>query len=443
MLAFNFFFLPPIGTLTIADPNNWVALIAFLVVSIVASRLSASARARARDALERRNELARLFDLTRDILLTTEGEGALTALAGHIARRFELSGVRISVPDDRGGWRAIEGGADTHVVPEQELERTLVAARGVVEFDARTRSYGGHRTLPGAEASITLVPIRIGTEPIGVLSIGDRRLEPGTLDAIAGIVAIAAERSQLLEARRAAELQRQRAELSSALLASLSHDLRTPLTAIRVAVSNVLDGALTADERATQARLALEQLQHLGRLFQDILDMAKIEARAVRAERQWVTPADVVEAAVANIGRALEQHRLTLDTDATTSVDVDPRLTSAALSHLLENASQYAPAGSTIRVEANVAQGELRISVADEGPGLRPEQMERLFEPFFRGDAAQPGVPGTGMGLAITRGLLAAEGGRVWSENVSPHGARFTLAVPARTRVVMAASEES
>src|SRR5262249_57423885 len=134
--CFNFFFLPPVGTFTIADPQNWIALFSFLVVSIVASRLSTNARAKAREALERRNELTRLFDLTRDILLTTEREGALAAIARHVARRFELDSVAIAVPD-RDGWRVHQGGANTATLDKADLDRAFAASTGVMEFDAR------------------------------------------------------------------------------------------------------------------------------------------------------------------------------------------------------------------------------------------------------------------------------------------------------------------
>src|SRR6516165_6998038 len=160
-LCFNYFFLPPVGTFTIADPHNWIALVSFLIVSTVASRLSASAQARAQEALDRRNELTRLFDLTRDILLTTEREGALEAIARHVARRFELESVAICVPG-AAGWRIHQGGASTADVPPADLDRAFAASAGIMEFDARTRAYGGHTEIPGPAGTITLAPIRIG-----------------------------------------------------------------------------------------------------------------------------------------------------------------------------------------------------------------------------------------------------------------------------------------
>ena len=436
-LCFNFFFLPPVGTFTIADAHNWIALVTFLIVSVVASRLSATAQARAREALERRNELTRLFDVTRDILLTTEREGALEAIARHVARRFELDVVAICVPGQEG-WTVHHGGTATPSIASADLDRAFASAAGAMEFDARTRAYGGHREIASNAGTLAVVPVRIGSRAIALLAAGGRTLEPGTRDAIAGIVAIALERSQFLEERRGAELAQQRAELSSALLASLSHNLRTPLTAIRTAISNLDSPALPEDQRREQAHVAATELERLTRLFDEILDMARIESGTVRPRRSWTTPAEVVEAAISHAAPALAGRDVRVDARDEEAVEIDPRLASSALSHLLENAARYAGDGP-IDVRAWADHEGLRMEVRDHGPGLQPHELERLFEPFYRGELFRNQMPGTGMGLAITRGLVAADGGRVWAENLQPRGAAFTIAVPARTRAIAAA----
>ena len=292
-LCLNFFFLPPVGTFALVDTSNWISLATFLVVSIVAGQLSASARAKAQEALDRRNEL--------------------------------------------------------------------------------------------------------------------------------------------IEERHAAELSRQRAELSSALFASLSHDLRTPLTAISTAVSNLNSTDLSEDQRRDQARVASDQVDRLTRLFDEILDMARIDAGSVTALRGWTTPAEIVEAAVTQAETSLRGRDVRVDASDDVAVEIDPRLASAALARLLENAAQYAQHGP-IDVRGWTDDEGLRLEVRDEGPGLQIGEIERLFEPFYRGELLRQRMPGTGMGLAISRGLLAADGGRVWAENASTRGACFSIAVPARTR---------
>jgi len=430
VLCLNFFFLPPVGGFTIADPQNWIALFAFLIVSVIASNLSAAAQDRAREAIARRNEVTRLFDLTRDVLLTTETTGAIEALARHVARRFELSRIAICLPVD-DGWRIHQGGPEEVAIDVSTLNLALAKARGIVEFDARQRAYGGHVRV-GEGNDISIVPLRHGTRAIGILAASSSTLDIGTLDAVAGVVAIAIERAQFLAERDAAELVQQKADLAATLLASLSHDLRTPLTAIKAAVEN-LRGELRPLDRNEQARAAATELDRLTRLFQDILDMARIDAAAIRVDRQWVTAADVVDAASAHVRHTLEGHALHIDTDSDMEVAIDPRLASVALSHILENAAQYSPADREILVHARIERDGLHVSVTDQGPGLDPGELEHLFERFYRGHSARQKTFGTGMGLSITRGLLAAAGGRIWAENVSG-GAKFSMVVPGAVR---------
>jgi two-component system sensor histidine kinase KdpD len=253
----------------------------------------------------------------------------------------------------------------------------------------------------------------------------------------------AQEATQLLEERKEAEVVRRGAELKSALLASLGHDLKTPLTAVTVAANNLDASWLTEEQRREQAEIVRAELARLNRLFQDILDMARIETNAVAAEPEWVQPAEIVEAATRQVEQVLAAHRLDIDvgTDRTL-VRLDPRLTSAALAHLLENASQYSPPGSTITVTASASSEEIHIAVRDQGVGIPSQDLDRVFERFYRGLDARPQRFGTGMGLAITRGLLAAEGGRVWAENHPDGGAIFTIAVPAKSRTAAALEVE-
>ena len=435
MLLLNFFFLPPVGDFIIADPQNWIALLAFLVVAVIASNLSAAVQARAREAIERRNEVTRLFDLTRDVLLTTETTGAIEALARHVARRFELSRIAICLPADEG-WRIHQGGPEEINVDIDTLNTALAKARGVVEFDARQRAYGGHVRV-GADRDISIVPLRHGTKAVGLLATSSATIDIGALDALAGVVAIAIERAQFLAERDEAELVQQKADLAATLLASLSHDLRTPLTAIKAAVEN-LRGDMPSEERGEQARAAAAELDRLTRLFQDILDMARIDAAAIRVDRHWVTAAEVVDAASAHVRHTLEGRALRVEADEDLEAEIDPRLASVALSHVLENAALYSPADREILVHARVESDGLHVSVTDRGPGLDPGELDHLFERFYRGRTARQTAFGTGMGLSITRGLLAAADGRIWAENVAG-GARFSMVIPGAVRAAAVA----
>jgi two-component system sensor histidine kinase KdpD len=176
------------------------------------------------------------------------------------------------------------------------------------------------------------------------------------------------------------------------------------------------------------------EIVRLTRLFEDLLDMARIDAAAIAVQREWVTPADIVDAAVAHVRHALSGHALRVEADSDRVLNLDARLAALALSHLLENAARYSPADREILLEAYVDNAGLHASVTDQGPGLDPAELDHLFERFYRGRHAQQLAAGTGMGLAITRGLLNAIGGRVWAENARGAGARFSMIVPAASR---------
>jgi two-component system sensor histidine kinase KdpD len=430
MLSFNFFFLPPVGTWTIADPQNWVALFVFLAVSLVASRLSHVARARTEEALGRRDELARLFDLSRDVLVMTATPDAVSHLARAIARRFDLEYVALALPDG-DGWSVSAAGDGTVNLEEGQLTAAFQAAAKSLEFDAYARTYAGHRSMETNGRTVRLVPLRAGTTPIGLLAASGRPIEPGTLDTLAGLVAIAIERMRFLEERKSAELTRQSEELKSALLASLGHDLRTPLTAIRVAAGNLKSTWLPADDRTEQSDLILAEVERLTRLFNNVLEMARIDAGAVATEERWSHPSEVVSAARDQVEHTLREHRVSITLAPDTPVRLDARLAASALAHLLENAAQHAPRGTSIDVSSEIAGTDLLLRVRDHGPGITEGDLPHVFERFFRGrSAARTRASGTGMGLWIARGLVSAVHGRIWVENCSDGGARFTIALP-------------
>lgn len=424
MLAFEFFLLPPLNAWGTADPENLVVLFVFVVVAIIASQLSAAVRERASEAQARRLEVTRLFELTRDILLTTDSDRAVAEVARSAGQRFALDGIAICLPRPEG-WELHQGGEHPIAPSRVQLDRAFDRAlyEDVVIGEEGNRVHA------------TLAPLRLGPKSVGILATRGSQLDVATFEALGGVVAIAIERAHFLAERKKTEAVSQRADLASALLASFSHDLRTPVTSVRTAVTNLQNLDLAPDERRVQAQVALQQLDRLTRLFQDILDMARIDAEAVNPQRQWVSPADVVDAAVAYVGPALAERTLRVDADSVNEIQVDPRLASTALSHVLENAAQYSPANTPIAVRAWTNPQGAHFVVEDRGPGVDRADLDRLFEPFYRGRKTRHAT-GTGLGLAITKGLVAAEGGRIWCENIPAGGAQFIIMIPSPVRVL-------
>jgi two-component system sensor histidine kinase KdpD len=253
----------------------------------------------------------------------------------------------------------------------------------------------------------------------------------------------AIDRLHLLEERKHAEIARQREALSSALLASIGHDLRTPLTALKVAAINLQSGELAVDDRDEQADVVLTEVERLTRLFENILDMARIDAQAVAAARRWVHPTEIWEASVEHVSHSFSRHAIDLKLDEEVMVFLDPRLTATALTRVLENAAKYAPLDTTISIIMRATPGEFTIEVSDQGPGIAPADLPRIFDRFFRGELTGRRVGGTGMGLPIARGLLLAENGRITAENRLEGGTRVTMTVPAETRALEATEAAS
>ena len=432
MLAFTFFFLPPIGAFVIGNHQDLVAWFAFLCVSLVGSRLSAKARDRQQEATRRRDELARLLDLSRDVLQATEGAEAIPRLAHAVLRHFHLEHVAICLPAPEGFRRFEAGVREAPSFAAADLEAAM--RRAYVAGESGGEASPAFQ--PGvAPAECRLSPLRLGDRVIGVVGVAGPPIETGTLDTLANLVAVAVERAQFLDERKQMEVAERTAELKSALLASVAHDLRTPLTAIRVAASNLRSVFLDDSQRSEQIGIVQHEVERLSRLFQNILEMARIDAGAIAPEPQWVYPPAITEAARSQVEHRLRDHRIEmLDGSNDHLVRLDPRLISSALAHLLENAAQYSEPRSTITIRHELTAEGLLISVLDEGAGLAASDVPRLFERFYRGEAAGHDRSGTGMGLAITRGLLAAEYGRVWAENRAGGGAQFSMLVPAESR---------
>jgi two-component system sensor histidine kinase KdpD len=413
VLCFNYYFLPPIGTFTIADPQNWVALFAFLVTSIIASQLSARAKRRTQEAVDRRLEMERLYALSRAILLTDINQSAAKQVAHQIAQIFEFPAVALY---DRTTGEVHRAGPED--LPGVDDKLRQAAVQGTLFQD------------PSNQTIVT--SIRLGGEPIGSVAIRGASLPDTALQALANIVAIGLEKVRGQEAANRAEAARQSEELKSTLLDAIAHEFKTPLTSIKAAASALLsENVSRAEEEHELITIVNEEADRLGRLVTDAIEMARIEAGKIKLNRQTHSVNDLVSRVLQQMkpvteGRTISAHIA----NGLPVVVVDGELIELALRQLLDNALKYSPPASPVELSAELAEGGVVIRVRDRGPGIPDRDQGRIFEKFYRGSNTRQQVIGTGMGLTIAREILRAHGGDIWVKSSPGQGSEFCLSLP-------------
>ena len=408
VLCFNFFFLPPIGTLTIADPQNWVALVVFLGTAIVASQLSGRARQRNVEALARQGELERLYALSRALLMSEGGASVPGAIARHIADAFELKAVGLyDQRIDVVSW------AGVLELPESDGKLRDVARRG-----AAIRDRDG----------FAVMPIQLGGVSIGSVAVVDGGLSDTVLHSIANLAAIGLERARGEEATARAEAARQSSELRATVLDALAHEFKTPLTSMKAAAGDLLTSRSISDRDRELTAIINEDLDRFQALVSDAVQMLRIDAGdfVVHLDRHRLL--EVVDATLRKFERRLDGHHLVKRVPDALTVDADRDLLALALRQLLDNAVKYSPPTSTIEVSAN-DNGNVEISVRNSGSTIPEREQARIVERFFRGARAR-NIPGTGMGLAIVQQIVRAHGGTLKLTSSEEAGTSFTLLLP-------------
>jgi len=434
VMSYNFFFLPPLYTFTIADPNNWVSFAVLLLVAITAGNLAARVRVQADLAATRAAIAGELFRFTGKLAGSARLDDILWAAAFQIASMLKAN-VVILLPDPVTKHLEIRGGYP----PEDELDvQDLAAAAWCWE---KGKAAGRHaETLPGTKR--LFLPMRTGEGLIGVIGLqrlDDKALltpeERRLLDALIDQTALAVVRAQLVEQVDEAQVRAEADKLRVAMLTSLSHDLRTPLATILGAATTLAanDGLYDASQTKEMLSTIREEAERLDRFVGNLLDMSRLEAGALGVKPEAVEVRDLVEAAGKRLARRLSGHRIALDLpDDLPLALVDPLLLEQSIVNLLDNAAKYAPVGSRILVGARAADKKILLTVEDEGPGIPPEALPHIFDKFYRAKAGDRRVAGTGLGLAVARGFVEAFGGSLDAANrTDASGAVLTITLPA------------
>jgi two-component system, OmpR family, sensor histidine kinase KdpD len=431
VLAYNFFFLPPLYTFTIADPENVVALFFFAITAVIASNLTARVRAQAITARQRARTTEELYQFSRKLAVAANLDDLLWATVHQIALMLK---VRVVILLPEGDSVAVQAGFP----PEDSLDAADVAAARWC-WDKNHSAGRGSDTLPGAKR--LFLPMQTGRGAVGVIGID--RDEPGPiltpdqqrlLNALADQAALAIERVNLVEDVDRARLVAETDRLRAALLTSISHDLRTPLASILGSATSLAaqDEQLDRATRLDLIRTIQEESERLNRFIGNLLDMTRIESGSMQPRAGPIELSDVIGSTLRRTGKILAAHRtqVRLEPDLP-MLDLDDVLLEQVLFNLLDNAAKYAPAGSLVTIRAWQQNGQVCVQTIDEGPGIAPADLEHVFDKFYRAGDADRRRAGTGLGLAICRGFVEAMHGTITAANrPDGTGAVFTITLP-------------
>lgn len=413
VLCFNFFFFPPIGTFTVADPQNWVALFAFLATAITASQLSAQVRKRALEAQNRQKEMEKLYALSRSLLLIEPLQSVPRHLANQVAQCFGASAVALY---DRTAGELYRSGPEDFPGLDDQLRQAAV--QGTLFHNPATGT--------------VITAIRLGSEPIGSLGISGVELSDSALQSLANLAAIGLERARAQEAAGRAEAARQSEELKSTLLDAIAHEFKTPLTTIKAATTALLSDDPPKPQRQKGfITIVDEEADRLSRLVTDAIQMARIEAGRVQLRRENCSIGEIIARVVENMDSALAERKVELRISRELrDAPADGELIELAVRQLLDNAVKYSPGCSPISISAELREGSVMVSVADHGPGIPDAERLRIFEKFYRARAPHHQIPGAGLGLAIAREIVHAHNGEIWVESRPGHGSVFRFSLP-------------
>ncbi len=411
--VFNYFFLPPIGTFTIAGTQNWVALFAFLTTAVIASQLSDRARKQTDEAVGRRRELERLYSFSQQLLTADNVLQLLNAVPSHVVESFGVSAAAVYVPEKANIYRSgIE-------VPDLNVDQLKsIIARGEPMVDsARNLSY---------------TPLKMGVRTVGAIGVAGN-LSRQTLAAMGSLIAIAVERANAVETLSRSEAAREGERLRSAILDSVTHEFRTPLTAIKASITSLLSTiGLSPDDRHELMTVINEESDRLNRLVGEAAEVAQLESHEFQLDLQSCRVLDVAQAAVNDVKQTLGKHPVEIMVPEHIRARLDADRIKEVLVQLLENAAKYSPPESPIRITAEIKGANLEVSVADQGAGIEDMEQVLIFDKFYRGKNQRYRVQGTGMGLAIARAIVEAHGGKIGVTSQLGCGSVFHFLLPAR-----------
>jgi two-component system sensor histidine kinase KdpD len=422
VLAYDFFFVPPYLTFAVSDVQYLLTFGVMLVVALLISSLTIRTKAQAQSARQRERRTATLYEMSRELARTRDFDHILQIARKRISEIFG-SQVAIFLPNPNGQL--------TTTTPYSQDPKEQGVAQWV--YDHRQLAGSGTQTLPGVQG--VYFPLVAPHKVLGVLGMLPEPIQPfltpeqlQLLETLINQIALAMERVLLSEEAQQARLQVETERLRNALLSSVSHDLRTPLTIITGATSSLLTKQLDALTQQKLTQTVADEAQRLNLLVRNLLDMTRLESGAIQVHKEWQPLEEVVGSALHRLAQQLQTRPLTLDLPADLPlIPLDAVLIEQVLVNLLENALKYTPEKSPLTIRAWVNEQGVTIELADQGPGIALADREAVFEKFYR---VQSERGGSGLGLTICRGIVTAHGGKIWVEAVPGGGASFRFTLP-------------
>lgn len=413
-LAYNYFFLPPVLHLTIADPQNWVALFAFLFTAIVASELSERARREALASHQRRREVERLYSFSQQLLVSDNVFELLNAIPKYIVDSFGVTDAAMFVNTRQDSYYLNR--ESQALFPSQQLK--AISSRGEPVLDR--------------ESQVCYMPLRMGVRSVGSIGLAGCQLSLETLEAIGSLTAIAIERVNTVETLAKAEAARESDRLRSVLLDSVTHAFRTPLTAIKASAETLLsDVELDKPQRKDLLTVINEESDRINRLVGEAAEVAQLDSHKIEFHFEPHSIREAVERAIQGAKSSLQRHTVRVDVpDDLPPVRMDLDRITEILIQLLDNAGKYSPADTPIQITAEHRGAEVVTSVADKGPGIDDLEQEMIFEKFYRGSNQRMIAHGTGMGLAIAKAIVELHGGKIGVTSQIDRGSVFHFSLP-------------
>ena len=413
-LVYNYYFLPPIGSFTIAEPQNWVALVTYLASAIFISRIAENERRQTALSEARRNEMERLYEFSNQLLMEENLQDVARHAPRVVASIFGFDAVVLYLKENDTAYSSD---------PAQQgisLNQLRVAARS-----------------PDVPRPAGIVPLELGMRTSGSIGMTAKAgYSAGLYDAIGGLLAIALERASAIERFSKVEAARESERLRSVLLDSVTHELRTPLTAIRAAATSLSSqGSLGEGQRREMFAILDEESARLDRLIGQAVEMAQLDSDGIKVRLKPQQLQEVIELALEDCHGLLRGRPVAIDLPSHLPlIPLDRELIRRVLRHLLENAARYSPAGSPVRIRAELTRGRLLVSISDQGQGIEQAEQAYIFDKFYRG-SRQRVLHGTGMGLAIVKAILRAHGGGIDVVSQRDQGATFTFWIPVQPEI--------